>query len=110
MAGSEIQGEFEHRVLLTTLRLGASAFTSSIVVELEARTGREVAPAAVYVALRRLESKGLVESAMRRDDEAGQLRERRFFAATAEGVSALRESRMELGRLWEGLESLLGDT
>ncbi|MGD8278066.1 MAG: helix-turn-helix transcriptional regulator [Gemmatimonadota bacterium] len=109
MASTEIQGEFEHRVLLATLRLGAMAFTSSIVLELEQRTGREVAAAAVYVALRRLESKGLVSSTLRRGDEAGQLRARRFFAITASGVAALRESRAELGRLWEGYESVLSE-
>lgn len=109
MAGTEIQGEFEHHVLLATLRLGERAFTSSIVVELEERTGREVAPAAVYVALRRMEAKDLVTSAMRTGDEAGALRERRYFTVTDEGLAALRASRTHLARLWEGFESILAE-
>lgn len=109
MGASDLQGEFEHHVLLATMRLGAGAFTSSIVVELEERTGREVAPAAVYVALRRLEGKGLVRSRKRRGDEAGQMRERRFFEVTRAGLDALRTSRARLGRLWEGFELLLAE-
>lgn len=109
MSGTEIQGEFEHHVLLATLRLGDAAFTSSIVVELEERAGREVAPAAVYVALRRLESKSLVRSELRRGDDQGELRERRFFVITASGLRALRESRSRLTRLWEGYESILAE-
>lgn len=107
MGGTEIQGEFEHHVLLATLRLDEGAFTAAIVVELEERTGREVAPAAVYVALRRLEAKGLVSSSLRTGDEPGQLRERRFFQVTPAGLDALRTSRTRLGRLWEGFESVL---
>lgn len=109
MGGTEIQGGFEHHVLLATLRLGDGAFTSSIVVELEERTGREVAPAAVYVALRRMESKGLVSSVMRTGDESGVLRERRFFEITDDGLAALRTSRAHLARLWDGFESVLAE-
>jgi DNA-binding PadR family transcriptional regulator len=109
MGVPEIQGEFEHQVLLVTLRLGDSAFTAAIVTELEDRAQRSVSPAAVYVALRRLEKKALVRSAMRTGDGPGQLRERRFFSVTSDGVAALRASRARLGRLWEGLESVLAE-
>ncbi|MCG6987321.1 MAG: PadR family transcriptional regulator [Gemmatimonadetes bacterium] len=109
MSASDIQGEFEHQVLLATLRLGENAFTAAIVVELEERTQRSVSPAAVYVALRRLEKKKLVRSELRTGDQPGRLRERRFFVATEDGVTALRESRARLGRLWEGLESVLAE-
>lgn len=109
MGGGEIQGGFEHRVLLATARLGEEAFTSRVVVELEERTGREVAPAAVYIALRRLERKGLATSALRSGVEDGATRERRFFAPTDDGLAALRETRASLGRLWEGLDGLLAE-
>lgn len=109
MGGTEIQGEFEHHVLLATLRLGDEAFTAAIVVELEERASREVAPAAVYVALRRLEAKGLVRSRLAKGDGPGQLRERRFFNVTDEGLDALRTSRARLARLSEGLESVLAE-
>jgi len=50
----ETLGEFEHQVLLAILRLGGEAYSVPIVVELEQRTGREVAQAAVFIVLRRL--------------------------------------------------------
>jgi DNA-binding PadR family transcriptional regulator len=109
VGGTEIQGEFEHQVLLATLRLGDGAFTAAIVVELEETAQRPVSPAAVYVALRRLEKKQLVRSRLRSGSEVGQLRERRFFMTTSAGVAALRESRSRLGRLWAGLESVLDE-
>ena len=55
-------GEFEHMVLLAILRHGGEAYSVPIVLELEQRTGRSVAPAAVYIALRRLEKRGLLRS------------------------------------------------
>ncbi len=109
MPTTEIQGEFEHQVLLAALRLGNAAFTAAIVLELEDKSQRSVAPAAVYVALRRLEKKKLVRSALRTGDDHGQLRERRFFLVTSHGVDALRATRARLGRLWSGLETILAE-
>ena len=57
--GKQMVGEFEHHVLLALLRQGDEGYSVPIISELEERTGREVAPAAVYIALRRLEAKGL---------------------------------------------------
>lgn len=104
MTGKTALGEFEHHVLLATLRAGDAAYTTSILRELEARTGREVAASAVYVALRRLEQHGLVESTLRAGDELGERRERRYFAVTLTGVDVVVEARRRLARLWEGLE------
>ena len=109
MGTTGIQGEFEHHVLLATVRLGPSSYTAALVVELEERTGREVSPSAVYVALRRLEKKGLVRSSLHTGDGPGALRERRFFEATEEGVRALRESRERFLSLWNGLDPVVGD-
>ena len=57
----ETLGEFEHKVMLAILRLGGEAYSVSIVEELEERTDREVAQAAVFIVLRRLEEKGLLK-------------------------------------------------
>ena len=105
--GRESLGEFEHQVLLATLRLRAEAYTTSIVVELEGRAGREVSAAAVYIALRRLEHNGLIRSQKRETDRPGGLRERRYVAVTPRGVEMLRASRRRFLRLWEGLEPTL---
>jgi DNA-binding PadR family transcriptional regulator len=99
-------GEFEHHVLLAALRLGSEAYTTSILTELEERTGREISAAAVYVALRRLEEHGLVRSTLRESDERGQRRERRYVEVTLAGVEQVREARRRLNRLWEGLDSV----
>ena len=103
----ETLGEFEHQVLLAILRLGGEAYSVPIVVELEQRTGREVAQAAVFIVLRRLEEKGLLTSRM--DDHAVQDtgRVRRYFKPTPEALRRLKESRRALVRLWEGLEATL---
>src|SRR3954471_17297930 len=101
-------GEFEHQVLITALRLEEEAYSAAIVLDLESRTGREVATAAVYIALRRLEQAGLVKSSMREDDGSGGRRERRYFRVTARGLDLLRTSREHLLQLWRGLEPKLG--
>lgn len=105
--GKDTLGEFEQEVLLAVLRLEEEAYSVPIVLELEKRAGREVSSSAVYVALRRLEEKGLAVSDLRDppDDEKG--RSRRYFGVTDEGIALLRETRRRLRRLWEGLEPVL---
>ena len=102
-------GEFEHQVLLAILRLGREAYSVSIVAELEERTGREVATAAVYVALRRLEKKGLLTSRTVAPEESGESHTRRYFALTEAALEPLRESRRSFLELWDGLEPVLDD-
>ncbi len=104
--GRNILGEFEHQVMLALLRLGRSAYSAPIVTELEARTGRPVRSAAVYIALRRLDDKGLVTSSMASPGAEGG-RDRRHFQVTSEGLRRLREARAAYDRLWEGLDSRL---
>src|SRR5688572_33274639 len=57
-------GEFEQIVLLAIAHLQGEAYGIPIVEEIERRTGRSVARAAVYITLRRLEEKGFVSSWM----------------------------------------------
>lgn len=105
--GKNVLGEFEHQVLLAILRLGSESYSVPIVLELEERTGRDVAPAKVYIALRRLEEKGLLESHMSDGEPDRGGRTRRYFALTDEGIDRLRESRQTLLRLWEGVTPAL---
>lgn len=102
----DVLGGFEHRVLLAMMRLGASAYSVPIVVELEALTERTVSPSAVYVTLRRLEKRGLVASSMVPAQEGEGGRDRRVFEVTDAGLVLLRTSRRELDRLWDGVEAL----
>lgn len=102
-------GEFEERVLLAILRLGREAYSVSIVGELEMRTDREVATAAVYVALRRLEKKGMLTSRLESPEESGEPYPRRYFALTEASLAPLKASRRDLLSLWDGLEPVLDD-
>src|SRR5688500_3352641 len=69
-------GELEQQVLLTILQLGGEAYSVPVVLELEARSGREVSQAAVYIVLRRLEEKGLVSSRIEHAEDTETARER----------------------------------
>ncbi len=103
----ETFGEFEHQVMLAILQLGGEAYSVPIVLELEQRTGREIAQAAVFIVLQRLEKKGLLTSRM--DDHAPGAagRVRRYFKPTAAAMERLKASRRAYNRLWEGLDAVL---
>jgi DNA-binding PadR family transcriptional regulator len=96
-------GDFENQVLIAILRLGSESYSVPIVLELEERTRRTVSPAAVYIALRRLEKRGLVSSRLdtATPEEGG--RPRRYFKLEPEALEQLEESRRTFERLWEGV-------
>jgi PadR family transcriptional regulator len=107
--GRERLGEFEHLVLLGVLRMDGESYSVPLVLELEERTGREVSQSSVFIALQRLEKKGLLTS--RLDDHAKKEtgRVRRYFALTPEAIVRLRESRRALFSLWEGVSRQLDE-
>jgi DNA-binding PadR family transcriptional regulator len=93
-------GEFEHHVMLALQRLGGRAHGPSVVNELGAATGKSVSPASVFIALRRLEQRGLTKS-RKHEPRAGEGgRGRRVFEITASGQARLRDARRTLERLW----------
>ncbi|MES2306138.1 MAG: PadR family transcriptional regulator [Gemmatimonadota bacterium] len=100
-------GEFEHQLLLAALRTAPDAYTATIVMELEACAGRTVSPAAVHIALGRLEEHGLIASELRDGDGATGRRQRRYVSVTPHGLAVVRAERARLLRLWAGLEPLL---
>jgi DNA-binding PadR family transcriptional regulator len=100
----ESVGEFEQLVLLAILRLGAGAYGVPIIEEIRAQTGRTVLRPAVYVALRRLEEKGLVRSHQEDANAQRGGRARKYYEVKAEGFELLREARQALARMWDGLE------
>ena len=108
--GKNVLGEFEHQVLLAILRLGSESYSVPIVLELEDKTGREVQPAKVYIALKRLAEKGLLASHMATasPDEGG--RSRRYFRITMQGMDRLKESRRTLVALWDGVTPVLDES
>lgn len=96
---------FELHVLLAMLQEGAETYSVPLVLALERRTERSVAQAAVFIALKRLERKGLVSSRL---EEPHDGRTRRYFKLTRQGLAAIEATRLEHLRLWQGSRRLLG--
>ena len=95
---------FELHVLLAMLRERDETYSVPLVLALEKRMERPVAQAAVFIALGRLEKKGLVTSRL---DEPAEGRARRYFRLTKRGLAVVKEAREEHARLWRGLSKLL---
>lgn len=100
-------GEFEKLVMMAVLHLGSEAYGASIIGELEARTGRNAAPGAVYVALGRLEKKGMVRSRLGASSPTRGGRPKRFYTVDPEGIEALRRAQAEWSAMAEGLGLIL---
>jgi DNA-binding PadR family transcriptional regulator len=96
---------FELHVLLAMLRERGETYSVPLVMALEKRMGRRVAQAAVFIALSRLEKKGLVTSRL---DEGDAGRTRRYFKLTRQGLALVKQTRLEHARLWRGFGRLLG--
>jgi PadR family transcriptional regulator, regulatory protein PadR len=100
-------GEFEQMVLLAIAHLRDEAYAIPIVEEIERRTGRSVARAAVYITLRRLEEKKFVSTWMSEPIPERGGKPRRFVKLEPAGVKALREARSAADRMWRGLDPSL---
>ncbi len=98
-------GQFEHQVLLALLRNNSESYSVEIVLELERHTGKDVATAAVFVALRRLKAKGFLRDRMVKPESGGHAR--RYFQLTEDALGAMRESRKSYLSLWDGVEAVL---
>ena len=100
-------GEFEQMVLLAVAHLRNDTYAIPIVEEIERRTGRRVARAAVYITLRRLEEKGFVSSWMSEPVAERGGKPRRYVKLEPAGAKALREARRVAERMWQGLDPAL---
>jgi DNA-binding PadR family transcriptional regulator len=96
-------GEFEQLLLLAIVHLGTDAYGVTIRREIGARTGRDVAIGALYTSLDRLERKGFVSSTMSAPTGERGGRSKRYFRIRPSGITALRQSRERLARMWDGL-------
>jgi len=93
-------GEFEQLVLFAVLRL-EEASGIAIHDEIEARTGRDVSPGAIYTTLGRLEERGLVSSETLAPEPGRVGRPRKHYTLRPAGARALRDA-------YDGLQSLAG--
>lgn len=99
-------GEFEHLVLLAVARLGPEAYGVPIVDELEQQTGRRVSRASVYVALKRLEAKGLIHATLGEPTPERGGRAKRFFQITPEAEQRLIDAREALLKMWANVPGM----
>src|SRR5687767_5287627 len=89
-------GDFEQLILMALIRLGSDAYGVSIRSEIEARTARAISPGALYTALDRLETRGLVASRLGDPTpERGGKRKRLYTVQPA--------GERELARVYESL-------
>ena len=105
-ADSQPLAELEHLVLLAVLQCGDEAYGVSILERLD-RSGRGTTRAAVYVVLRRLEDRSLLDSALGAPSEQRGGRAKRFYRLTAQGLEALRAQHERIRQLSRGLEEVL---
>jgi PadR family transcriptional regulator PadR len=99
-------GDIEHFVLVALLRLGGESYGVPILEEIAARTERAVSRPAVYIALRRLESKGFVASRLGEATAERGGRAKRYFTLTKVGARHLEQSRKAFVRMWADVEHL----
>lgn len=105
--GRESLGDLEHLVLLALVRLSGEDYGVPILDEIASRTGREISRPAVYIALRRLEAKGLLKSRLGEATPERGGRAKRYFRITKAGVRQLQTSRAALVSMWDRIEHVL---
>ena len=93
-------GEFEELVMLAVANLRDAATGAAVQELLEREAGRRATLGAIYAALDRGHRKGYVESWLGEATPVPGGRRRRHYALTADGETALRESRRIREALW----------
>jgi DNA-binding PadR family transcriptional regulator len=81
-------GEFEYLMLTAVARLGEGAYGVAIRQEIEDATGRACSLGALYTTIDRLESKGLIKTAMGDPTPQRGGRPKRMVRITPRGIEA----------------------
>lgn len=95
-------------VLLALARLGGDGDGISVREVVLERTGRVLAPGAVYTALKRLEAKGWVRGWIGDANPRGGRRRKRYRLERA-GARSLARTYAQLLRMSEGLDRRMGE-
>jgi PadR family transcriptional regulator, regulatory protein PadR len=98
--------DFELMILLGILRTGEEAYGVPIAREIEMAGRKNVAVAAVYTALDRLERNGMVSSSVGEPTSERGGRAKRFFRVTPQGIKSAKETQRALVALWSGVPQL----
>jgi len=96
-------GEFEEIVLLTVAILNGEAYGVSIIEEIETKVDRNVSLGAVQTALKRLEDKGLVNSAFGEATKIRGGKRKRFYTITREGQKILIKTKDQRAAFWNAI-------
>ncbi len=99
-------GEFEEIVMLTVGVLYDEAYGVAIKLEIQNRLGRKVSVGAMQSALRRLESKGFLESRQGEVSPTRGGKAKRYFTITAFGKKALEYSKDARMALWNDIPEM----
>lgn len=102
-------GEFEEIVLLTVAILYEEAYGVSIRHEIESRLKRKVSVSALQTALRRMESKGYLESSFGEATAIRGGKRKRYFKVTQTGKKALEHAKDTRMQLWEAIPRVAFD-
>ena len=100
-------GDFEQRILFALLRLGSDAYGVTIRGDIEARTGRSVSAGALYTALDRLETRGLVSSRLGEPTPERGGKRKRLYTVQPAGERALADVYESLRQMASGLTTRL---
>ena len=84
-------GEFEYLILASAVRLGEEAYVAAIRNEIEDATQQSCSIGALYTTLGRLETKGLIKTAMGDPTPRRGGRPKRMVRVTAKGLDAATE-------------------
>jgi len=107
---TERLGSLEQLLLLALLRLGEDASGGPLREEIEERTGRVLSPGAVYTALSRMETRGLVRSRLGEPTPERGGKRKRHYRLTVRGRAALARVHSDLTRMALGLAPKLGSS
>jgi len=100
-------GELEEIILLTVGILHGKAYGVSIKQEIEIRLRREVSVGAIQTTLRRLESKGFLDSQKGETTALRGGRPKLYFFITAYGKKAIEFTKEQRNGLWKALPDLV---
>ena len=96
-------GEFEQLLLFALIELQDDAYGGKVRETIEQRTGRSVSPGAVYTALDRLETRGLVSSTLGEPTAQRGGKRKRYYRIEPEGRELLRRSHDAIISMSKGL-------
>ncbi|MFY0688494.1 MAG: helix-turn-helix transcriptional regulator [Cyclobacteriaceae bacterium] len=102
-------GEFEEIVLLTVAILHGDAYGVIIRKEIEERLSRKVSVSALQTALRRMESKGFLDSEFGEATSMRGGKRKRYFKVTKLGKKALDYSKETRNKLWNSIPNVSFD-